>query len=59
MVKDMAKALSHIHAKGIVHRDIKPANIFLKTPDHILIGDFGVGKVNSNLREQNRRLVRE
>lgn len=36
----MAKALSHIHAKGLVHLDLKPDNIYVL--DGVFkLGDFG------------------
>ena len=33
--------LEYCHRLGVLHRDITPANIFLHTPDHALLGDFG------------------
>lgn len=46
--RQLASALAHIHAKGVIHRDIKPSNIFfLARPDgrmieHPVLGDFGI-----------------
>lgn len=44
-IKDVAKALSYIHAKNINHLDIKPSNIMKRKEDgRILLIDFGVSK---------------
>jgi tRNA A-37 threonylcarbamoyl transferase component Bud32 len=40
---DVAEALGHVHALGLVHRDIKPANLLWdQTSDEVLLTDFGV-----------------
>jgi serine/threonine protein kinase len=47
VLRDIAKALQHCHAKKIVHRDLKPENILLLTPDAdspLKIADFGFAK---------------
>jgi eukaryotic-like serine/threonine-protein kinase len=37
---DLANALAHVHAQGVVHRDVKPENILLAEQGAILL-DFG------------------
>ena len=48
IVRDVATALSHAHARGIVHRDVKPANILLSDGE-ALVADFGVALALSEL----------
>lgn len=38
----IAYALAHLHARGIIHRDIKPANVFLDGDFNAKLGDIGL-----------------
>ncbi|MEC9397072.1 MAG: serine/threonine-protein kinase, partial [Myxococcota bacterium] len=40
-VADIADALTHLHARGILHRDLKPSNIILVNGRAVLV-DFGL-----------------
>jgi serine/threonine protein kinase len=50
IVVQVAKALSKVHAAGLLHRDIKPDNIFLCAGEEdtfVKLLDFGIAKSNS------------
>jgi serine/threonine protein kinase len=39
---EVASALDHVHACGIVHRDVKPENLWITARGDIKLGDFGL-----------------
>ncbi len=38
----LADAMAHAHAQGILHRDLKPTNVILDADEHAWITDFGL-----------------
>ncbi|TMN23532.1 Stk1 family PASTA domain-containing Ser/Thr kinase [Lentibacillus cibarius] len=42
IMKQIADAIAHAHANGIVHRDIKPQNILINTYGQVKVTDFGI-----------------
>ena len=49
----VADALQHAHASGIVHRDIKPANLILNAQGTVWVVDFGLAETLGHV-EANR-----
>jgi serine/threonine protein kinase len=47
----VAGALAHAHAEGIIHRDIKPSNIMIRTredgTEQAVLVDFGIAKLQA------------
>ncbi|NEN77518.1 protein kinase domain-containing protein [Nocardioides zeae] len=42
---EVAEALAHAHAAGIVHRDVKPGNVLVEDSGHVRLADFGIARL--------------
>jgi serine/threonine protein kinase len=43
-LRDTARALAFLHARGIVHRDVKPSNLLMAVDGSVKLADFGLAE---------------
>ncbi len=49
IVIQLANALAHAHAHGMIHRDVKPKNIMINTEQVVKLADMGLARMTSDV----------
>jgi serine/threonine-protein kinase len=55
LARQLCLGLHAAHEKGVLHRDLKPANVMIDGRGKLLITDFGLAAVASEIRDEDIR----
>jgi serine/threonine protein kinase len=55
IVGQVASALDHAHAMGVIHCDVKPGNILLDRQGNVYLSDFGVARLVEEIEPEMAR----
>lgn len=50
IITQVARALAHAHARGLIHRDVKPKNIMINTAGIVKLADLGLARDASDIQ---------
>jgi len=50
VIIQVAKALAHAHAQGLIHRDVKPKNIMINKDGVVKLADMGLARETSDIK---------
>jgi len=50
VIVQVAKALGHAHAQGLIHRDVKPKNIMINKDGVVKLADMGLARETSDIK---------
>jgi len=46
IARGLFRSVAEMHAKGVMHRDIKPSNVMIRKCGEVVLGDFGLARVD-------------
>jgi len=49
IIVQVAHALAHAHARGLIHRDVKPKNIMIDTAGVVKLADMGLARATTDI----------